>query len=553
MKRLFKIILPLVGKRGIAKYAALGLLSGLSSFLFITCVNKVIAFLIKEEYTAVRKEYIIGFSLIILVFIWGRRALAMHIMNLSQRITWDLRKQIISSILRADYEELAARKDKIQTTILNDVGSLTNASIVSIDFFIHVFMAVSCLVYMATISLVLFFITFFIAILGLTIHTLSTKRNMHALGAGRYLENRFQQNITAILNGFKEIYMEPKKGKHINEKRISVIAKDSIKNNIYALTGMINNTVIGQILFYILVSSILLIFSITLHMEAPKVVSFVFALMYLLGALDATVSLLPMLMGASVASKHLMDLKEELESSKLSKPFLETSALYRDLTLIRVKDLEYTYSGMDSSFSIGPINMNIRKGEVIFIYGGNGSGKTTFVYSLLGLRTLSAGQILVNDSPVDDANYADYRGMFAVVFSDFYLFDEVLGVDDIDVEKWEFLLDLFEIRGKVTLEGGVLSTTDLSTGQRKRLALIVTLLEKKPILVMDEWAADQDPIFRRKFYTEIIPFLKSEGLSIIAVTHDDKYYHCADKVYKMEEGKLTHDQSATVAAAAAFA
>ena len=119
-----------------------------------------------------------------------------------------------------------------------------------------------------------------------------------------------------------------------------------------------------------------------------------------------------------------------------------------------------------------------------------------------------------------------------------YLFDEIHGVENIDMGKWQKYLELFELEGKVVLNGRKYSATDLSTGQRKRLALITALLQDRPFLVLDEWAADQDSVFRRKFYTEIIPFLKAENRGIIAITHDDKYYYCADRLYKMEEGKL---------------
>ncbi|MEO0778406.1 MAG: peptide ABC transporter, partial [Bacteroidota bacterium] len=126
----------------------------------------------------------------------------------------------------------------------------------------------------------------------------------------------------------------------------------------------------------------------------------------------------------------------------------------------------------------------------------------------------------------------------APVFSDFYLFDEFYSVGEVNEAKLRDYLELFEIDEKVTIEGGKFSTTDLSTGQRKRLALIAVLLEDKPVLVLDEWAADQDPYFRKKFYTEILPRFKKEGWTIIAITHDDKYYDCCDRLLKMDYGRL---------------
>jgi putative ATP-binding cassette transporter len=83
------------------------------------------------------------------------------------------------------------------------------------------------------------------------------------------------------------------------------------------------------------------------------------------------------------------------------------------------------------------------------------------------------------------------------------------------------------------------STTKLSTGQRKRLALFAALAEKRPILILDEWAADQDPGFRLFFYNEILPYIKNENITIIAITHDETYFNLADRRLHLESGTIT--------------
>jgi len=533
--------LPVIGKGGVVKYILLGIFSGLSSFLFINTVNKVIANTIAGKFTSINAGYFILFASIILFYIWSRRTLALIIINLSQKIGWKLRKEIMSLVLNASYQQLVSRKPKIQSAILTDVGALTNASLATIDFMIGVIMALSCFIYLASISVILFLITFGTAFIGIAVYAMTTRANMKGFDKARRLENKFQENFNAILNGFKEIFMEPRKGKYINEEKINNIANESYGNNVRALTGFINSSITGQILFYILISSILLYFGLTLGISAGDTVAFVFTLLYLLGSLETIMSLFPTLMRAKIAADHLMDLKKELEEADLKNPIPESYVFRNVFDTITVSDLEFHYDETDSSFSVGPIDFEVQNGQTIFIYGGNGSGKTTFVQSLIGLCTPSSGEIRVNKILVNENNYPDYRAMFAVVFSDYYLFDEIIGVDSIDEGKLKYYLKLFEIDGKVKVENGKFSTIDLSTGQRKRLALIAALLEEKPILVIDEWAADQDPYFRKKFYTEILPLLKKDGLTIIAITHDDRYYHCADKLYKMDEGKISEE------------
>ncbi|NSL90999.1 cyclic peptide export ABC transporter [Chitinophaga sp. Mgbs1] len=543
MKKLLQLILPVTGKTGILKYLFLGTVTGLCGFLFINAMTRVIGIMMADNFTFIRKEYLIAFASIILVYVWARRTLALTSMNLSLRITWHLRKQILALVLNANYRQVASRVPRIQTAILNDVNALTNASLSAIDFCIAVIMAFSCFIYLATISLVLFGITITAAGAGVAIYYVSARKNMKNLEKARKLENLFQTNLNAMLHGFKEIYMEPRKGSFFYDQKICTNANESFRHSVWAISGFINNQMIGQVLFYLLVSSVLLIFSVVLHIPPPRVVSFVLTLLFLQGSLETIMVQLTTLARARVAADQLLGLKAELEalaSRKQPPVWHHFGEPFQQLT-VRDLTFEYTPEGEGAAFRIGSLNLDIGKGETIFIYGGNGSGKTTFIFTLLGLCLPDAGQIAVNGVPVTEDNYEAYKTQFAVIFSNFYLFNEILSTEEPDPEKWQYYLHLFELEGKVELKDNRLTTTELSAGQRKRLALIVALMEGKPLLILDEWAADQDPYFRKKFYTVILPLLNREGFTILAITHDDRYYHCANKLYKMQEGKIIEE------------
>nr|WP_295875051.1 cyclic peptide export ABC transporter [uncultured Chitinophaga sp.] len=541
MRRILKIILPQIGKLGLVKYVLLGILSGAFSFLFVNSVTRVIGQIISGGFTSISAEYILTFAGIILAYIWIRRTLALAIIDLAQTFFWKLRLRILSIVLNANYQQLSSRRSKIYTALFHDVYVLTDASTSVIGFATSLILALASLAYLASISLILFAITLVIASLGITVYHFGSKRSNKRFEITRALENKFVKNADGILDGFKEIFIEPRKGKAIFENKILPIASDSYNNNTVAFTGFLNNQITGQVLFYVLISSILLFFGIVLKIKPNEIVSFVFTLLYLLGSIETIMVILPGLMRARVASNHLVALTSELQEANFHNPLPDTYITKKDFGHIVVSDLEFNYGENEEAFGVGPVNFEAGKGEIVFIYGGNGSGKTTFIYSLLGLCVPTAGEIRLNDILVDQHTYPAYRAVFSVVFSNFYLFDELLGLENFNQEKWNYYLDLFELKGKVTLDGANFSTTDLSTGQRKRLALIAALMEEKPVLVIDEWAADQDPYFRRKFYLEILPMLKEDGLTIIAITHDDKYYHCADKLYRMEYGKLQRD------------
>jgi putative ATP-binding cassette transporter len=251
--------------------------------------------------------------------------------------------------------------------------------------------------------------------------------------------------------------------------------------------------------------------------------------------------LLPYLIRAKISANHMVTLKNELEIFGTAPEFQYDDILEINFNKLNLKKMQFHYEEDDTSFCIGPITLEIEKGDVIFIYGSNGSGKTTFINCLLGLNSITLGLFTVNNMDINN-NAFKYKSLFAVVFSDFYLFDELYGIDNFNFKKWQEYLKLFELEGVVTIKDNCFSTINLSTGQRKRLALISALMEEKPILVLDEWAADQDPYFRKRFYTVIIPELKKQHITVIAITHDDKYYHLADKLYKMEYGQLLNEK-----------
>ncbi|NML37864.1 cyclic peptide export ABC transporter [Chitinophaga sp. G-6-1-13] len=538
MKKLLEIILPVIGRLRLVKYIVWGILSGLFNFLFINFITKVISRLIAGDFEESRAGYIAIFAAVILLYIWIRRALSLAIINLAQSVFWSLRKEIFTLALKAGYHQIIRRKPEIHTAILGDVQVLTDASLNIIGFFSSSILALSCFVYLSSISLLLFLITLVVAAVGVTVYYLSARRNVRHFNRSRELENRFEESVNAVLYGFKEIFVEPVKGNEIYHQNVIPVAQESYDSNMKAFSGFINNQMTGQVLFYILIAAVLLFFSLILHISAGNTVSFVFTLFYLLGSLETIMVLLPGIARAGVAAKHLTTLKQELESVQQQDPEEVVGFRKEDFQSIVVRNLEFQYGDKDRFFALGPVDLEVSRGEVIFIYGSNGSGKSTFLNTLLGLYQHVAGEIMLNGVQVTDGYHTAYRGLFSVVFSDFYLFNELYGVADFDQQQWEYYLSLFELEGKVTLKGRRLSTTDLSTGQRKRLALIVALMENKPILVMDEWAADQDPYFRKKFYTEIIPVLKGIGYTIIAITHDDKYYYCADRLFRMDYGKL---------------
>ena len=271
--------------------------------------------------------------------------------------------------------------------------------------------------------------------------------------------------------------------------------------------------------------------------------AYTLTLLYLMTPLQEVLNTLPELIRANVALKTTEELGLAL-SQETPEELLETDLPVAEWKTLELKSVIHAYhrEGESESFILGPIDLSFWPGELVFIVGGNGSGKTTLVKLLTGLYSPEEGSILLDGELIREANRAFYRQHFSAVFSDFYLFKQMLGLINpkLKHQAQEYLAEL-KLSHKVQVVDGKLSTTDLSQGQRKRLALLTAYLEDRPIYVFDEWAADQDPQFKAVFYMQILPGLKARGKTVFVITHDDRYYDCADRIIKLDEGKVVSD------------
>lgn len=536
--------LKLIDRRKAIAIIALGLISGSMNFLFLAFINLMTRIMINNR-KASDINYVILFLSLMLLLIWSKRTMAYIVIKFSQRTFWKLRSEVLHTILKANFYQFNKRKAQIHATLTADVGVLTNFSLWIIQFLSALIMTLGCFAYIGLQSKTLLMITIAVSIMGVVIYSIGAFFNKKKFVVSRELENNFMKNFLDILSGFKEIHMNPKIGQDIFNLKIKRISTDSFINNTKAYTGFLNIQIIGEVLFYVLIAFILIYGSLFVNESPASIVNSVFILLYLLGSINTIMQIVPILIQARISSGKIYLLKKELNDERFETNLNHVKQSIDAFKILNVSELMFAYEDKsekkESSFIVGPLNISLKKGEAIFIYGGNGSGKTTLINVILGVLQSTSGCIEFNGTELCANNYGDYRTLFSVVFSDFHLFDELYGFDSISENQINRYLEMFELNEKVLYKNNSFSSNSLSAGQRKRLALIVALMRAHPILVLDEWAADQDPVFRKKFYTQIIPQLKAEGFSIIAITHDDAYYYVADKLYKMESGKLTFE------------
>lgn len=519
----------------IVYFTLMGLLTGLVNALLFMYINQIISVIIANEGIELN-WHIFSFLLLIWLFVFTRRFLALSIIHFTQNTLYRFKSELIELIIRSDYTKVSSRKDMIYNVLTRDIEHISEAGNILTNLISSVILVVGCLTYIAFISWKLFFISTLIIAAGIVTYRLSMKKIIGVFNQVKELNDQFIMYLGQIISGFKEIRIAKEKGADLEDNYVKPNLNNYHSIVVQTYSGFMNAQNVGMVLFYLAIGFMLVIGGNLFNVTKEALVTFIFVLLFINGPIQSIILLLPVIGDANVSARRLNDLCLELQNSLPEKPIfeLEKNDPPSDFQSLLINEMHFQHSTEESKFEIGPISFHVNKGEIYFIHGGNGSGKTTFIMCLLGLYQFDSGEILINGKNKD----SNYSSLFSPVFSDFFLFDRFYGISKIDFQKANFYLELFELDSKVTILDNKFSSIKLSMGQRKRLALIQALLENKPIIVLDEWAADQDPHFRLKFYTVILPLIKKEGKTIIAITHDDKYFSTADHLFKMEEGKL---------------
>ncbi len=369
------------------------------------------------------------------------------------------------------------------------------------------------------------------------------RRGLHpALSGVEVEQRRLTRGIEDLIYGFAELKLNPERGGRF--RQAAILAR------LQSLTRAHKVESRWQALHYVSAEGAVLLLGGSLLFLLPSFDTQigVVAVTGTIVALCMPTTLLrdiPQLMNAGDALLRLQAIERELDAVIDRRPSAppEASVDHHFATLeVRQMLFRYPHGEKVGSFGLGPIDLSFEAGRVYFIVGGNGSGKSTLLKLLTGLYPWNRGELLLDGRPI---TRHEQTALVAPIFYDAYLFERLYGLPvDAQIEARALAyLRRFKIDHKVQLVGDRFTTLDLSAGQRKRLALVQALLENRPILLLDEWAADQDPEFRHYFYTELLPWLRAEGKTVIAITHDDRYFHLADRVIELEYGRIKDSQN----------
>jgi putative ATP-binding cassette transporter len=462
-----------------------------------------------------------------------------------QGVVYAMRMNVCRSILSAPLRNLeGVGIHRLYATLTEDIFAITNALVILPVLGLNALLVVGCLAYIAWLSPSVLWVVLGFMAFGVITNQLLLLRSVRYQRLVREGADTLFKYFRSLTEGTKELKIHYGRREMFVSRALSTAAVDLRRYNVSATRFFALSASWGQVLLFLLIGVVLFVLPQRGDFGGPVITGCTLAVLYLMTPLSATLSLFPALTRANVSLKKVEQLGLALQSERGAVGEGDPRALKPVWRSLELAGVTHTYHGEreDESFTLGPIDLALRPGELVFITGGNGSGKTTFAKLLTGLYTPEAGELRLDGKPITDANRESYRQFFSVVFSDFHLFDTALGYETthLDEKAREYLKQLHLDR-KVRFADGKLSTTELSNGQRKRLALLVAYLEDRQIYLFDEWAADQDPQFKELFYYRLLPELKAAGKTVLVISHDDRYYHTADRLVKLDYGQIEYD------------
>ncbi len=518
-----------------------GIASGASSAGLISVINSTVN---NPSHVASWNSALYA-TLLLVVFLCGLGSESL-LVRLAQQSIFDMRSHLSRQILASPFrklEEIGAHR--LFATLTDDVQNIALSFLVLPSIFINGAIVIGCLLYLGGLSLTMLFIGLGFMVFGIIGYQGLLVRAIRSLTQAREKEDSLFEHFRAITDGAKELKLNRVRCEQFLADEFQPTAKAFQDNNIRGLTQFAIATHWGQLLFFVLIGLLILLFQ--GGAQAPVLTRAVLTIVYLMGPLGAILSAVPMLGKADIAIKKINSLGLNQVEQAAEFPLKNSDLTHQSGTCIELKGIGYSYPGeKGEKFALEAIDLTVCSGECVFLVGGNGSGKSTLLKLLTGLYVPDVGEILINGEPVlDDVDRGNYRQLFSTVFSDFYLFQRLLNVDGMSATAHaQNYLNRLHLSDKVNIIDGSFSTTSLSQGQRKRLALLSAYLEGRPVIIFDEWAADQDPMFKDIFYTQLLPELKAQGKAVLITTHDDRYFHLADRIVKLDSGRLVKERYA---------
>jgi putative ATP-binding cassette transporter len=467
----------------------------------------------------------------------------MVLAKFSQGAIAELRRDLIRKILAVPLRNLEEiGPPRILAALTDDVFNISQSLLAIPIISVNVAILLGGAAYLGWLSWQILAALFGMIVFGAISYRAVVSSAFRWLSLAREEQDRLYGHFRALTEGIKELKLHRSRRGAFFTRNIQATTEIYQRHNVAAEARFIIAQNWSHLLYFALIGLILFLIPTMAVISRETLSGYVITTLYLMGPLAGVMSSVSLFGRASVALRNVENLGISLAEQSRERCPMDEAGPERGFERLEVVDVVHSYhrEQEDNHFTLGPINLSFRPGELVFLVGGNGSGKSTLAKIVTGLYVPEKGGIFLDGEAISDKNRDDYRQLFSAVFDDFYLFEVLLGLNRPGLDQHaERYLKQLHLAHKVKVKDGTLSTTAVSQGQRKRLALLTAYLEDRPFYLFDEWAADQDPHFKAVFYTQLLPELKARGKTALVITHDDKYFHLADRIIKLDYGKLT--------------
>ena len=522
-----------------------GVMSGLLSAGVLALINQVLHHPSDHSFPLV-----LGFVVLVLGKLLSNLWAQLLLVRFSQDTILDLSLSLCAKIVRAPLRRSEQRgAANILVTLTDDVSWVTWAIQCFPQLIMNVAVVLGCGFYLAWLSWGTFLGVVGVTVLGALGYQWLHTSAFRIIYASREARAELFRHFRSLTDGLKELLMHRARRQEFVDQEVRRAAELYRKTNLEATRRHALAEAWTQVSFYSLIGLIVFLSPSVVTMSPEALTGYVVAVLYLMGPIWGIIGALPTVERGQVALENIERLGVSLDVGHEDAPTLGLLGLRGGIPpIVKLNDVVFSYDlekGMEGAFTLGPISLEMHPGELVFVIGGNGSGKSTFVKVLTGLYQPLQGNVTLAGTMIIDANREWYREHFSVVFSDYHVFNKLLGQSDSQAERLApQYLRLLHMDQKVTVHERTFSTLDLSQGQQKRLALVTAYLEDRPIYVFDEWAADQDPQYKEIFYKTLLPDLRERGKLVVVITHDDRYFHLGNQVIKLEDGKVVESSQA---------
>ena len=509
------------------------IVSGVCSVLLVVQINTALT-----AVSGARASLAWTFAAVAVVAMLSHMMSAVLFERLTQHAYAEMRRFISARVIATDYRRLEEiGGPKVQSALSEHSGRVADFFVSAPTILINAVVVTGCLVYMAWLSWQVFAAAGVVIGLGSLGYHLAHLRAIRHLDVAAKEQDRLFDYFRSLVDGAKELRLNRAKRDMFSQQVLGQSIETVRQQRALGMSIFVVSASWGNFLIYAFIGLVLFVLVGEVPERARVMTGFALVFLYMVTPLENLLLSLPRANLAKVSAARIDEITQEMPESEAKGAALPVPAL-SSLALKGVCH-RYYHEVSDDIFSLGPVDLDFEPAQITFLVGGNGSGKTTLAKLLVGLYVPDQGSILLNGEPVGPATRDRYRQSFSAIFSDFHLFDRLLDAPSADLDaRGNRLIEKLHLQHKVQVRAAAFTTRDLSQGQRKRLALVVAYLEDRPFLVFDEWAADQDPVFKEVFYREVLPELRALGKTVLVISHDDRYFHLADRLVRMENGQV---------------